>query len=298
MYILSKVNKETIWGSRDLIDYGADPGLDKVGSLYTLAANRDLSCTVLNGEKAGMSLYEAYSEDPAAFGLKAGESFPLIASFISAGDDLSIQIHPDDGYAARVEHKPFGKCESWVFLRRPLDGQIVLGCRCADRAELEDKVQKGLWDEIVGRAQVNVDDYVYVTPGTLHALTRGCIVYELQQATDITYRFYDYDRVDAQGKKRDLQLDKAMDVVRLNRQGEVGRFGNTPHAEKEYCMQRLPLRGAFTNALPKFVALTLLEGEIELDGLRVQKGTTIVVLPDETIAFAGEASAICAFSRL
>ena len=128
MYILSQVNKETIWGSRELIAYGADPALDKVGSLYTLAANEELSCKVLNGPNAGRRLYDVYRENPQAFGMGAGESFPLIISFISAGEDLSIQIHPDDAYARRVENKPFGKSESWFFLRKPASGAIAMGC--------------------------------------------------------------------------------------------------------------------------------------------------------------------------
>lgn len=298
MYILSQVNKETIWGSRELIAYGADPALDKVGSLYTLAANEELSCKVLNGPNAGRRLYDVYRENPQAFGMGAGESFPLIISFISACEDLSIQIHPDDAYARRVENKPFGKSESWFFLRKPASGAIAMGCKCKSRQELEEKVEKGLWDQVVDHLAVQEDSYVYVTPGTLHALTAGCIAYEIQQATDVTYRFYDYDRVDSAGNKRPLQLKQAMDVVQVEKKSKAQRFGHTPHIEKEYAIERVNLEGGYVNGLSRFVCLTLLQGELYLEGHAVKKGTSVLVLPGEEIAFGGKAQAVCAFSRL
>ena len=298
MYILSQVNKETIWGSRELIPYGADPKLDHVGSLYTLAGNEELTCKVLNGKNAGRTLYEVFSEDAEAFGCKKGEKFPLIIAFLSAGDDLSIQIHPDDEYAQKYENKPFGKSESWYFIKSPKSGKIAMGCLCKSHEELEEKVEKGLWDEVVDYLPVQEDSYVYVTPGTLHALTAGCIAYEIQQSTDVTYRFYDYDRVDDKGNKRPLQLKQAMDVVNVEKKSESARFGSTPHIEKEYATQKVVLEGGYTNALNTFVCLSLLDGEIYLEGHAVKKGTSVLVMPGETIAFGGKAEAVCAFSRL
>ena len=298
MYILSQVNKETIWGSRELIPFGADPALDHVGSLYTLAGNEELSCTVLNGRHAGRKLSDVFREEAPAFGFEEGAQFPLIISFISAGDDLSIQIHPDDEYARLHENKPFGKSESWFFLRAPKSGSIAMGCKCESREELEERVAKGEWDKVVDRLPVEEDSYVYVTPGTLHALTAGCIAYEIQQSTDVTYRFYDYDRVDAKGQKRPLQLRQAMDVVNVDKKSVCQRFGSTPHIEREYAIQKLNIEGGFVNALPRFVCLTVLDGCLYAEGHEVKKGSSVLVLPGEKALFTGRAQAILAYSRI
>lgn len=292
MYILSLVNKETIWGSTELVEYGADPALQHVGSLYTLAGNKELTCAVLNGKDAGKTLYEVFSAQPEIFGYKKGENFPLIISFINAGADLSIQIHPDDAYARRVENKPFGKCESWIFFRAPVKGSIAMGCKCATKAQMEALVAQGRWNDVVDELPVKEDDYVFVTPGTLHALTTGSIAYEIQQATDITYRFYDYDRVDASGNKRPLQLKQAMDVVDATRKSYAVPYGTAPHRESVYETQRIALEGSFTNDAPVFACLTLLDGALTTADGVVKKGSSILVMPGETVAFTGKADAI------
>lgn len=259
-----------------------------MGSLYTLAANEELSCKVLNGPNAGRRLYDVYRENPQAFGMGAGESFPLIISFISAGEDLSIQIHPGRRLCPPVENKPFGKSESWFFLRKPTSGAIAMGCKCKSRQELEEKVEKGLWDQVVDHLAVQEDSYVYVTPGTLHALTAGCIAYEIQQATDVTYRFYDYDRVDSAGNKRPLQLKQAMDVVQVEKKSKAQRFGHTPHIEKEYAIERCQPGGRLCQRPFALCLSDPFAGRALPGGPRGQEGHERPVLPGEEIAFGGK----------
>lgn len=297
MYFLSKVNKETIWGSEELVAYGADPARKRVGSLYTLAANEDLTCHIIGGEMDGRSLYEVFTENPAAFGYKPGDSFPIIASFIGAKDDLSIQIHPDDAYAKRVEGKPFGKSEAWIFLRAPKNGQLAIGCNAKTRDELMQMAEEGRWQEIVGTMQVEEGDYVYVSPGTLHALTVGTIVYELQQATDITYRFYDYDRVDDAGNKRELHVEKTLDVIDVHKKPEKQRFWGTAHEEPGFCLEGITLGGTFTNQSRLFCCITVIKGETKAGTRAMKQGDSLLLLPGESVEFSQEVTAILARPR-
>ncbi len=197
MLLLDTVNKTTIWGGTRLQKFGADPLNTRVGSLYTVAGNEELTCTVLNGEFIGMTLHEVYAADPARFGCPQFPVFPLLIGLVDAAQDLSIQVHPGDAYARERLGAPFGKTESWVFLSPPASGSIVCGCACESREDLAAKVREGAVESVLGRLPVRKGDYVFVETGTLHALTAGCLVYEIQQSTDVTFRFYDYNRVEA-----------------------------------------------------------------------------------------------------
>lgn len=295
MLLLSTVSKPTIWGGTRLLPFGGDASISNLGQLYTAAGNRELSSTVLNGPFAGESLYQVYQQHPELFGYDKYEGFPLLIGFVDAKENLSIQIHPHDEYARRVEGKPFGKNESWLFLEAPESGSIINGCPCASRAEVEEKIAQGDWLGIMGCLPVKQNDYVYVQSGTLHALTAGSLVYEIQQSTDITYRFWDYDRVDAQGHKRPLQLDKALDVIDPAKRSE-----NIPCQEARtyqhpyYHVTVTQAEGSLRNDAASFCVVTLLDGAIALEQQTVQKGSSLILFPHEEIHFDGCASVVVA----
>ena len=295
MLILSTVSKATIWGSDRLYPFGGDSTIPTLGQLYTAAGNEELSSTVLNGEFAGQSLYQVYRDHPELFGYDKYEGFPLLIGFVDACENLSIQIHPHDEYAQTVEGKPFGKNESWLFLEAPKAGAIINGCKCATMDEVHQKIAAGDWDGIIDHLPVKQNEYVYVQSGTLHALTAGSLVYEIQQSTDITYRFWDYDRTDAQGNKRPLQLEKAVAVI------DVDKRSQSIPCEKEkvyqhpyYSVTVKDVEGSLRNEASAFCVVTLLDGAITLDGCTVNKGSSLILLPNEEIHFEGSASVVVA----
>lgn len=295
MLVLDTINKTTIWGGTRLQKYGADPLNLHVGSLYTVAGNEELSCTVLNGDFIGMTLCDVYRENRALFGYDRFDAFPLLIGLVDASCDLSIQIHPSDDYARAHENAPFGKTESWVFLEPPASGSIVNGCRCANEAELRARVEAGAWDEVIDRLPVSKNDYVFVPTGTLHALTAGCLVYEIQQSTDVTYRFYDYDRVDAKGNRRPLQLEQAMDNIDLTKKSVAVPYEpDRDYDEPYYSTRRTAIRANYTNPHDVFECITLLSGNLMADSLFVTAGMSLIVLPHETITFTGEADVMIA----
>jgi mannose-6-phosphate isomerase len=140
--------------------------------------------------------------------------FPVLTKIITAHDWLSVQVHPDDAYARRVEHQPFGKTECWYVLDAQPNAEIVYGwTRDTSREEYERRVADGTLGEILRHVPLKAGDTVYIPHGLVHAIGPGLTVFETQQASDLTYRMFDYNRVGLDGKPRELHVQKAADVL-------------------------------------------------------------------------------------
>ncbi|MBV8530336.1 MAG: class I mannose-6-phosphate isomerase [Candidatus Eremiobacteraeota bacterium] len=140
--------------------------------------------------------------------------FPVLTKIITAHDWLSVQVHPDDAYAQRVEHQSFGKTECWYVLDAEPGAEIVFGwARDTSRAEYERRVADGTLGELLRRIPLAAGDTVYIPAGLVHAIGPGVTVFETQQASDLTYRMFDYNRVGLDGKPRELHVQKAADVL-------------------------------------------------------------------------------------
>jgi mannose-6-phosphate isomerase len=171
---------------------------------------------VLNGPLAGKRL----SDLRAALGaellgnLDPNDLFPVLTKIISANDWLSVQVHPDDAYAQRVEHQHNGKAESWYVFEAKPDAELVLGwTRSMSRAEYERRVADGTLGDVLRRVPVKAGDAFYLPAGYLHAIGAGIVLFETQQASDLTYRIFDWNRVGSDGKPRPLHVQKAADVL-------------------------------------------------------------------------------------
>jgi mannose-6-phosphate isomerase len=142
------------------------------------------------------------------------QRFPVLTKIIDAHQALSVQVHPDDAYAQRVEHQPVGKTECWYILAAEPGAELVLGwTRDTDRAEYERRVADGTLGDILRRVPVKPGEAYYLPAGTLHAIGAGIQLFETQQASDLTYRIFDWNRVGADGKPRELHVAKAADVL-------------------------------------------------------------------------------------
>src|SRR5699024_8624692 len=123
-----------------------------------------------------------------------------------------VQVHPDDDYARKVENDS-GKTESWYIMQADPGDYIIYGHHAKSRKELTDMIHKGELDTLLRIVHIIAGVFLYVSAGTIHALTKGCLVIETQQSSDVTYRLYDYDRVDKDGKKRELHTQQSIDVT-------------------------------------------------------------------------------------
>ena len=190
---------------------------------------------IVGGEYDGMSVSELIKAYPEALGTTVRNDFPLLIKFIDAARDLSVQVHPDDAYAAAHETDN-GKTEMWYVLDANADAEIIYGCEDhVTEHELKKAVVNCDLSDVLRRVKVSVGDVYFIPAGQVHALCSGVLIAEIQQNSNVTYRIYDYDRVDAMGKKRELHVSKALDTVMCYSSADIenmrfsGKFGRRAH---------------------------------------------------------------------
>ena len=213
-YVLQPKLAAAIWGGNALVErYGkyGDPSKLWGESWECWDAN-----VVINGPLAGESVAQLRAHLGAKFlgEIDAARMFPVLTKIITARDWLSVQVHPDDAYAQRVEHQPNGKTECWYVMDAEAGAELVMGwARDTSREEYERRVKDGTLGDILQRVPVKAGDAFYIPAGRVHAIGPGITLYETQQASDLTYRMYDWNRVGADGKPRQLHIEKAADVL-------------------------------------------------------------------------------------
>jgi mannose-6-phosphate isomerase len=213
-FLLEPQEHEAIWGGRALVErYGkAAPAAAKLGESWECwDANR-----VANGSHAGKTVAELRALLGAGLMGRANPAaiFPILTKLIDAREALSVQVHPGDDYARRVEHQPAGKSECWYVLEAEPGATIVLGWnRDTTRGEYLERVRDGSLGDVLRRVPARAGDVFHLPAGTLHAIGAGIVLFETQQASDLTYRIFDYNRVAADGKPRELHVEKAADVL-------------------------------------------------------------------------------------
>jgi mannose-6-phosphate isomerase len=211
-----------IWGGGELVErYGkrGDPNA-KLGESWE-CWDTD---TVENGALQGASVADLRAKlGPRFLGdLDPSRIFPILTKIITAHDWLSVQVHPDDAYAQRVEGQPFGKTECWFVMHADPGAQLVLGwTRDTSREEYERRVADGTLGDILRKIPVKTGDTIYIPAGRVHAIGPGVTVFETQQASDLTYRMFDWNRVGLDGKPRELHIQKAADVLQYGGGGET-----------------------------------------------------------------------------
>jgi mannose-6-phosphate isomerase len=243
---------------------------------------------VAGGPFAGRTLADVTAEHGAALvGTRSferyGADFPLLAKFIDAADDLSVQVHPDDAYAHTVEAATgfHGKTEAWHILRAAPGADLIHGLAApCSREAFAAAVADGTLMNLLRRVPAAPGDTIFVPAGTVHAISGGIMLFEIQQKSDLTYRVYDYDRRDAQGQLRELHLDRALEVINygeqpparvaprpLNSDGwKGGDEGALLVSCPYFAMERWELRGALdrTTNPDSFQILTAIDGAARL----------------------------------
>lgn len=211
--------REKIWGGKRLREiYSYDIPSDKTGEYWAISDMGDMSSTITNGEFKGKSLEEVYQKHKDLFGNPKDTTLPLLVKIIDANTDLSIQVHPDDAMARELEDSR-GKTECWYILNEE-PASIIYGLKVEDKNEAIRLIDERKWDELLREVPAKKGDFFFVEAGTVHAIKKGSLILEIQQASDITYRLYDYDRKDDNGKLRDLHLEESKKAIKINENKE------------------------------------------------------------------------------
>lgn len=267
---LTPIFHEKIWGGRKLADdFGYEIPDGPIGECWAISAHPNGDCAISGGAWDGMRLSELWDQHRELFGDVEGDRFPLLIKIIDAKDNLSVQVHPDDAYAAEHENGSLGKRECWYVLAADEGTQIVIGQRAHDRAELAGMIDEGRWDDMLNLVPCHVGDFFPIEPGTVHAIQGGTLILETQQSSDVTYRVYDYDRVGDDGKPRELHIQQSLDVVDYAAQAPASGEVTAPEVDgvtelmecPNFVVDRVRVAGEKDVAQPwPFLCVSVIEG--------------------------------------
>lgn len=283
MHILKPVSHETIWGGTKLVPF-APESHDKLGHLYSLVSNGEFESEIINGEYKNRKFKEYFQENKAKFGLAKFESFPFVIALVDPKEDLSIQVHPDDKCAQEIENRPFGKNESWYFIEPPTNRWLFNGCRVSTIEKIEQKINENRVEEdVIDHLQIGENDYVFVEQGTMHAATHGALFYEIEENCNLTYRFFDFNRKDKNGNKRELHIDKALKAINTKLKSKTRKYNGEEIIERLYSTKLYEDTTEYKNNSNTLECLTVLNGETIIENCKIQTGTTIIIEPNEGI---------------
>jgi len=282
------LEKQAVWGSES----------------WVIAAHPHGDGIISQGSFHGQTLGQLWQSNPDLFGNLGGECFPLLIKDIRAESDLSIQVHPDDAYARIHENGASGKSECWYILDGCPDARLILGHNADGRAQAEEWVQEGRWQEFLRTISVRPGDFIQIDAGCVHAICGGIKLLEIQQNSDITYRLYDYDRL-SNGQKRALHIKRSLDVITYGLSPEVIPYQEQPEdgvwrarlvSTPFYQVERIRLEQAHTfHQSHPFLCISVIQGNGMLDGMPLSQGDHLL-LPYQYGNFQMEGPLTCIFT--
>lgn len=216
-FLLKPTGKDYLWGGNRLNDdFNKNIDLTPLAETWECSTHPDGPSYIASGKYKGKTLIEVLKEHPEYLGThpKANGELPILIKFIDAKKDLSVQVHPNDEYAMKYENGQLGKTEMWYVLDASKDAKLVYGFNCnMNKETVKCSIDNGTIEKYLHKVPVHKDDLFYIKAGTIHAIGAGALIAEIQENSNLTYRLYDYNRVDKTGKLRELHIDKALDVM-------------------------------------------------------------------------------------
>jgi len=287
--------KERIWGGTKLKTVLNKPIVsDRTGESWEISTVEGDVSIVANGTLAGKSINELIDSEPEdILGTEVfkqfGKQFPLLFKYLDAREDLSIQVHPNDELAKK-RHNSFGKTEMWYVMQADQDAKVIVGFKeksnpIAYLENLKNKTLLSILDDI----KVKVGDVFFLETGTVHAIGAGLVIAEIQQTSDITYRLYDFDRVDAVGNQRELHVDLALDAINYDKVDTHKKYNTELNQSNKvvdcpyFTTNFIPLNGQISvnKTGNTFTVFMCVEGnfELEYEGAKYQyiKGDTVLI---------------------
>lgn len=280
---LAPTLKDYLWGGTRLkTEYNMKTDLDPVAEAWVLSAHKDGESVAVNGEFKGLTLSEIIEKtNGEILGSKAKEFefFPILVKLIDAKGNLSIQVHPSDEYALKNEGQ-YGKTEMWYIVDCEENAYLYYGFnREISKEEFKTRIENNTLLEVLNKVPVKKGDCFFIESGTLHAICEGILIAEIQQNSNLTYRIYDYGRVDANGNPRELHIDKALKVT-TTAPPTVAYGKSTSNllaSCKYFTAEKLDVDGVCEIEVgsESFKNLLCLEGTATVDGVEITKGESV-----------------------
>ena len=231
--LFDPIFKERIWGGTKLKEVlNKSFESNQIGESWELSTVENDISIVVNGVFKGLNLSQLIEKYPTeVLGAKSiqyfGYNFPLLFKFLDAKEDLSIQVHPNDALA-KERHQSFGKTEMWYVIQADVNARLVVGFKDkTNKKEYQEHLENKTLVTILNETPVKEGDAFFLETGTVHAIGAGVLIAEIQQTSDITYRLYDWDRVDANGEGRELHTNLALDAINFETTNTKINYKNT-----------------------------------------------------------------------
>ncbi|WP_130734357.1 type I phosphomannose isomerase catalytic subunit [Flavobacterium sp. J27] len=293
--LFEPILKERIWGGTKLKTYLNKPIFsDITGESWEISTVPNDISVVRNGYLKGKNindLIELFSSDFLGESVikRFGNEFPLLFKFIDAKEDLSIQLHPNDALAKK-RHNSFGKTEMWYVMQADRDSRLVVGFKNdTTKEEYLNNLQNKTLVSILNEMPVKKGDVFFLETGTIHAIGSGVVIAEIQQTSDITYRIYDWDRVDASGHGRELHTDLALDAITYKKTNSKVTYDTVENVSNKvvdciyFKTNIIPLQGNYywSKKQEAFTVLMCTEGQFDLffeeECFSLKAGNTILI---------------------
>ncbi len=218
-FMLSPAGKDYLWGGNRLNeDFAKGIDMFPLAETWECSTHPDGPSTVATGEFEGQTLANVIKAHPEFLGThpKAEDGLPILIKFIDAKKDLSVQVHPDDDYAKEHENGSLGKTEMWYVLDATKDAKLIYGFyHDIGEEAVRRSLKNGTVEKYLQKVPIQKDDVFFIPAGQVHAIGAGALIAEIQENSNLTYRLYDYNRVDKTGKPRELHIEKALEVANL-----------------------------------------------------------------------------------
>ncbi|MBQ8591414.1 MAG: class I mannose-6-phosphate isomerase [Lachnospiraceae bacterium] len=279
---------ERVWGGNRLAtEFQYHLQSDRIGECWAVSAHENGESVVKRGLYQGKTLSSLWQEHRELFGNIDLDKFPLLVKLIDARETSSIQVHPDNAYVKAQGLEGLGKTECWYVVDCPENATLVIGHNAHTKEELSQMVNAGQWNDLLKEVPVKQGDFIQIEAGVLHTIEAGFIVYETQQNSDITYRFYDYGRK-IDGQKRELHIKECLDVTLVPDKTSEKRIISTQDMVANemheliccdsYQVWKMDVTRPVTiEQKYPFLVMSVLDGEGLIDGAKLCKGDHLIL---------------------
>lgn len=294
---MQPVYKQYIWGGENLKKlYGKDTPNGNAAESWEVSCHPNGLSTIANGKYKGQTLAQTVSilgKSILGKTISVDEKFPLLLKILDANSKLSVQVHPEDDYAMKNENGEKGKTEMWYVLDCKPGAELIYGFKDGiTRDAFENAIKNNTLEGILNTVKVSKGDAFFIPAGTVHAIGEGIIIAEIQQNSDTTYRVYDYNRKDKEGNTRELHIEKALDVAKIeSTQGKEkaegivtfeGENTRTLLASCQYFnFEKVEIKEKFSeNTMGRMEVIVVAEGSGTIGGVSFKTADSFVIPAD------------------
>ncbi len=244
------------------------------GEAWIVSGYKDKSSIITNGKYKGETLRHLFRKHPELFDNYDEKEFPILIKLISANNDLSVQVHPNDEYAIK-KHNSLGKFECWYVLKENKAKTVTIGVDVKNALELRSIIDKKELDNYLIDKEIKEDDLVIIEPGRIHALHGGSFVLEVQESSDITYRLYDYERL----PKRELHIEDSLNVIDYNNSKNIihSLKDEDTFKNQHFNLYKLIVDGKKDYENKGFEIFYVIDGEGKINEYNIKKGDTFIL---------------------